>query len=159
LAEVAAQWADRFVTINRRHHPKTPMKFITATIASLPLLLTTLPGQSAPINPCAAPTTTIDLNTCAQKNFEKKDKELNIAYQALMKSLTPSKPIGMINYPEVRRQLTNAQQDWIRFRDNDCDAKYRLRQDGTIRTIVYLSCKTEHTELRTKQLRNWAGTL
>jgi uncharacterized protein YecT (DUF1311 family) len=136
------------------------MKFITATIAALPLLLTTtIPGQSAPVVNCAAPTTTIDLNTCAKKDFEKKDKELNIAYQALMKTLTPSKPIGMINYPEVRRQLTNAQQDWIRFRDNDCDAKYRLRQDGTIRTIVYLSCKTEHTEQRTKQLLNWPGTL
>jgi uncharacterized protein YecT (DUF1311 family) len=132
------------------------MNRILATIAAL--LLTAVPSQSAPSpNICAAPTTTIDLNTCAQKDFEKKDKELNIAYQALMKSLTPSKPIGLINYPEVRRQLTNAQQDWIRFRDNDCDAKYRLRQDGTIRTIVYLSCKTEHTEVRTKQLRNWAG--
>jgi uncharacterized protein YecT (DUF1311 family) len=158
LAEVVAQSTHQFVTINQRHHPEISMKFITATIAVL--LLTAVPSQSAP-NPniCAAPTTTIDLNNCAQKDFEKKDKELNVAYQALMKSLTPSKPIGMINYPEVRRQLTNAQQDWIRFRDNDCDAKYRLRQDGTIRTIVYLSCKTEHTELRTKQLRNWAGTL
>ncbi len=138
------------------------MNRIFSAIAALPLLLTTtIPGQSAPTvpapTPCAAPTTTIEMNNCAQKAYEKKDNELNVAYQALMKSLTPAKPIGMINYPEVRRQLVNAQQDWIRFRDNDCDAKYKLRQDGTIRTIVYLTCKMEHTDLRTKQLKNWAG--
>jgi uncharacterized protein YecT (DUF1311 family) len=133
------------------------MKIIPAAIAAL-TLTTAIHVQSAPTpNICAAPTTTIDLNNCAQKNLDKKDKELNVVYQALMKTLTPSKPIGMINYPEVRRQLVNAQQDWIRFRDNDCDAKYRLRQDGTIRTIVYLGCKTEHTELRIKQLQNWTG--
>jgi uncharacterized protein YecT (DUF1311 family) len=126
----------------------------TLSIASLSL---THPVQSAASDPCATQRNTIEMNQCAQQNLDKKDKELNAVYQTLMKTLTPSKPIGMINYPEVRRQLINAQQDWIRFRDNDCDAKYRLRQDGTIRTIVYLGCKTEHTELRIKQLRNWAG--
>lgn len=108
-------------------------------------------------NPCAAAVTTIEMNNCAQKEFEKKDKELNVAYQALMKSLTPSKPIGTINHAEVRAQLIKAQQNWIQFRDNDCNAKYQLRQDGSIRNLVAIACKSEHTELRTKQLRNWTG--
>jgi uncharacterized protein YecT (DUF1311 family) len=137
------------------------MKFIAAPIATLMFVLTltaTVPARSAPAdNSCANATTTIELNNCAQKEFEKKDRELNVAYQALMKSLTPSKPIGTINYAEVRSQLIKAQQSWIQFRDNDCNAKYRLRQDGSIRNLIALECKMEHTDVRIKQLKDWVG--
>jgi uncharacterized protein YecT (DUF1311 family) len=106
--------------------------------------------------PCATQRNTIEINECAAGKLAAKDKELNAAYDKLLKTLAPKYKEDTTDYAAIKEKLVDAQRDWIKFRDNDCDAKYRLNASGTIRGLVSLNCKIEHTELRTKQLRRWS---
>jgi uncharacterized protein YecT (DUF1311 family) len=75
--------------------------------------------------------------------------------QALLKSLTPDGKAGSTDYASTRRLLQQAQRSWMQFRDSDCRAKYTLKAASSIRDIAALGCQIEHTELRTKQLKDW----
>lgn len=101
---------------------------------------------------CDKAMTTPDMNECARLAFEKADKELNAAYKVVMNSLSKSET-GSTQHRDAKNSLIAAQRLWISFRDKDCDAVFNYWRDGTIRTGLYLACKTDHTKLRTKQLR------
>ena len=112
-------------------------------------------GQSA--DPCKSQNNTLEIDECGKLTLKAKDKELNQAYQALLKSLKPDNKGDDTNFAEVKKRLLEAQRAWITFRDNDCKAKLTLWASGTIRGAMYLGCLTERTEQRTKELRNWAN--
>jgi uncharacterized protein YecT (DUF1311 family) len=119
-------------------------------------LLATTPAFAEEADPCATQRNTLEINECAAGKLAMKDKELNAAYDKLLKSLAPKYKEDATDYTAIKEKLVEAQRDWIKFRDNDCDARYRLNAGGTIRGLVALNCKIEHTELRTKQLRRWS---
>jgi uncharacterized protein YecT (DUF1311 family) len=132
-----------------------PIMKLTAIFFSSALLATASAfAESA--DPCATQRNTIEINECAAAKLAAKDKELNAAYDMLLKSLAPKHKEDTTDYAAIKEKLVEAQRDWIKFRDNDCDARYRLNAGGTIRGLVSLNCKIEHTELRTKQLRRWS---
>lgn len=119
-------------------------------------VLATAPAFAEEADPCATQRNTIEVNECAAGKLAAKDKELNAAYDKLMKSLAPKYKEDTTDYAAIKEKLVEAQRDWIKFRDNDCDAKYRLNASGTVRGLVAINCKIEHTELRTKQLKRWS---
>ena len=128
-----------------------------STMRCLGAVLLLLPGgvlAQLAADPCRT-LNTVEINRCAEQTLARRDKELNAAYQALLKSLTPEGKANGIDYPGTRRLLQQAQRSWVQFRDNDCRAKYTFNAGGTIRDIAALGCQIEHTELRTKQLRDW----
>ena len=106
-------------------------------------------------DPCKTQDNTIEINECGKIELAKKDKELNAAYQALMKRLAPSDKSDDTKYGDIKKQLVEAQKNWIKYRDADCSAKYTLYEQGSIRGIVHLSCLKEKTEQRTKELLVW----
>lgn len=108
-------------------------------------------------DPCAGTSNTIETMECLAKVFKARDRELNEAYQALLKELSPSVTGDATDYPGIRKELAEAQRAWVRFRDSDCNAKYKFWEQGTIRGIMYASCRIEHTEQRTAQLKKWAN--
>ena len=120
---------------------------------SLALTSTSVGAQGS--NPCGQYMTTYDIEQCLEKTLKARDNELNSAYQQLIKSFRPLGSYDKTNYPAVRKHLMDAQLAWIKFRDNDCRAKYTLWEEGTIRGIKSLSCRIDHTELRTQQLKAW----
>ena len=132
------------------------ISIITAAF-SVALGLTSLSSVAAEqaADPCKTQANTLEINECGKQELAKKDKELNAAYQQLMKKLTPADKSDDTNYAEVKKQLMEAQRNWIKYRDADCSAKYTLYQQGSIRGIVHLSCLREKTEQRTKELLNW----
>jgi uncharacterized protein YecT (DUF1311 family) len=132
-----------------------PIMKLTAIFFSSALLATTT-AFAAESDPCATQRNTIEINECAAAKLAAKDKELNAAYDKLLKTLAPKYKEDTTDYAAITEKLVEAQRDWIKFRDNDCDAKYRLNAGGTIRGLVSLNCRIEHTELRTKQLRRWS---
>ena len=91
-------------------------------------------------NPCASANNTIEINECAQNVLKIKDAELNKAYQALLKSLNSSMSGDTTDYAAVKRELSEAQRAWIKFRDSDCNAKYKFWEQGSIRGTVFLAC-------------------
>lgn len=107
-------------------------------------------------NPCANEENTIEINKCLDRLFKEKDRELNRAYQSLLKDLSPSDSSDTTDYPAVRKGLADAQRAWVIFRDSDCGALYKYWEAGSIRGIKYGYCRIEHTERRTIQLRAWA---
>jgi len=122
------------------------------------LLCTSLNSAFADNNsndPCKTQANTIEMNECGKQTLAQKDKELNLAYQKLMKKLAPGDKYDDTNYTGAKKLLIEAQQNWIRFRDADCKGQYTLNEGGTIRGIVYLGCLTERTEQRTKELNRW----
>ena len=108
-------------------------------------------------DPCATQRNTQEIDACGVKTLKEKDKELNTAYQKLIKSLAPSDKFDDTDYTSVKAQLTKAQRAWIVYRDNDCKAQYTQSASGTIRGAVYNGCMAERTEQRTKELLKWGA--
>lgn len=64
-------------------------------------------------------------------------------------------PGDTTDYAAIKKELAEAQRAWITFRDRDCSAKYKFWDQGTVRGLVYTSCRIEHTEQRTSELKKW----
>jgi len=105
-------------------------------------------------DPCVTQRNTIEMNECAQKQFEQGDRQLNQAYQTLLKKLSQKDEQDM-HYSAVKQYLVAAQRAWVTFRENDCKAMYTYNEGGTIRTIAYLGCMTSHAAERTKDLQEF----
>jgi uncharacterized protein YecT (DUF1311 family) len=125
------------------------------TIFNLVLMFAAANVCALAADPCATQANTMEINACGKLTLVKKDKELNAAYQNLMKRLTPDGKGDDTDYAAVRKHLVEAQRNWIKFRDDDCQGMLAFYESGTIRGAVYLSCLTNRTEQRTKELLSW----
>ena len=108
----------------------------------------------APIS-CANPTSTLEINQCAMREYKLRDRELNEAYKALTASLKPDGAGDDTDYSAVKAQLVAAQKAWVVFRDADCGALRKYYEQGTIRTAMHVGCLIERTDQRTKELKAW----
>jgi uncharacterized protein YecT (DUF1311 family) len=131
------------------------MNYPIISIAML-LLMTPALGiaQSKQVDPCYQGNT-VEINQCLGNRLEARDKALNAAYGALLKRIDASDPTDGLDYQAVKRQLVEAQRAWISFSKNDCQARYDLYANGSIRGAVYTGCMIAHTERRTQDLSRW----
>jgi uncharacterized protein YecT (DUF1311 family) len=107
-------------------------------------------------DPCKTLNNTIEIDECAKIGLVKEDKKLNVAFQKLLKDIvSPGKSDGT-DYEGSKKMLIEAQRNWIKFRDADCKGQLILNASGTMRGVIYLSCLTDRTEQRTKELTKWA---
>lgn len=113
------------------------------------MLFTGSAFASAPQVGCNNAITTIEIGACKQQ-------DLKVAEKTLAKYLQQ----GAIRYQDdaaVIEQLEAAQQHWLAYRKTSCDAQYQIWRDGTIRSLIALSCQIEMTEQRT--LHVWQNYL
>ena len=103
---------------------------------------------------CENALTTRDMEKCIAIDFDKTEVTLNQTYQHLVKQLTQP-DTEQENYTEYRNKLLNAQRAWIKFRDADCETQYALNSSGSIRNIVYLSCKQQRAKQRISELNRY----
>lgn len=94
----------------------------------------------------------------AQAVYERADSELNIVYQQLVKKMSQP-PSEYLDYPTLKTKFIEAQRQWVRFRNNECDAWYVINQAGTGRNADQMTCLVARTKDRTKQLKEWAAYL
>jgi len=129
------------------------MKLFPCAIA---LFFTLGAGGAHAADPCATQNNTLEINACAEAQFDAQDKRLNEAYRTLLNALPDTNDPG-ISGDSPRRMLIKAQRKWLEFRDADCGAKYQLYAGGTIRNWTQLNCLRERTEQRVKELaeREW----
>ena len=122
---------------------------------SLCALLCVMPACANDVTvDCANASSTLEINHCAKLELDEAERELNQAYQKLVKQL--SQPdTETDNYTELRQSLKDAQRAWIKFRELDCDTQFLLYGSGTIRTVAYLGCMRERAEQRTKELNHY----
>lgn len=94
----------------------------------------------------------------AQATFELTDHQLNVSYQQLIKKMSQPKD-DYLDYPALKIKFVEAQRQWVRFRDKECDAWYLINQAGAQRNTDQMACLIQRTKERTGQLKEWFSTL
>ena len=98
---------------------------------------------------CNDAMTTPQINYCAGVELEKAELEMN-AY------LTKSKEHNEED-PELIKAIQVAQTAWENYASAHCDSIYTSWREGTIRGVMFLSCKTKVTKQRTHEI--WSNFL
>jgi uncharacterized protein YecT (DUF1311 family) len=102
---------------------------------------------------CANATTQLDLNQCAQADWEAADAKLNDAYKtaiALLKEWDSALPAEEKGGAEALRE---AQRAWITFRDKTCEAEGYAMKGGSAAPLLIYGCMRRVTEARTADLQ------
>jgi uncharacterized protein YecT (DUF1311 family) len=118
------------------------------------LLLGAAPLCSSAKDACSNALTTPEINDCARQDLNKAEQKLNDTYKKVVASLNQPDNEST-KYSEVKKALIESQRAWVTFRQRDCDALFQLNAGGTIRTVVFLGCMTQHAEQRAKSLKNY----
>jgi uncharacterized protein YecT (DUF1311 family) len=124
--------------------------------ASAAILLTALPvtARDAHVIDCANATSTVEMNFCAEEEFDKADAALNKAYQtalAAIPSLAGEHPFDAKSWENALRA---SQRAWLAFRDAECDQHVPMFwTGGTGTSSAVTGCTTEKTRARTEELK------
>ncbi|MBC7750695.1 MAG: DUF1311 domain-containing protein [Candidatus Saccharibacteria bacterium] len=97
---------------------------------------------------------TREIEYCANREFQKADRKLNVTYNQALALIKANSAISPMD-KSMRHKFVKAQKLWISFRDAECSAHYTYYIDGTIRGLMFISCKTQLTEQREKDLREF----
>ncbi|MGY8869044.1 MAG: lysozyme inhibitor LprI family protein [Pseudomonadales bacterium] len=93
---------------------------------------------------CDKAMTTIEINHCAGLVLESAENEMSIY---LLKSKAHH------HYdPELIKSIEAAQKTWSAYAQAHCDSIYTMWREGSIRGVMYLSCKTNITKQRTHDI-------
>ncbi len=94
---------------------------------------------------CGSATTTPEINQCTSRQARLADRKLNQAYQQLRPKLSSKQ----------MQRLTQAQLNWIKFRDTTCEYELGEWEGGTGASSAYSSCLARVTEQRTADLQRY----
>ncbi|EJM28377.1 lysozyme inhibitor LprI family protein [Pseudomonas sp. GM25] len=83
-----------------------------------------------------------DLIICGQQSFEKVDAVLNEQYKKALVSLAPAD----------KKQLTDVQKKWVRFKEAYCEDIYQSALPGAEAPIEKLGCLVQTTNARLGEL-------
>ncbi len=120
---------------------------LQAVIAASVSLFSTHPAspQLAQGVNCAKATTTVEINECTSRQAKVADRKLNQVYQQLRPKLSSKQ----------RQRLTQAQLDWIKFRDRTCEYEAGQLEGGTAASFTYFLCLARVTTQRTADLQRY----
>lgn len=106
---------------------------------------------------CKNAVTTFDLNECADLDYKAADRRLNEAYHQALARIDKLglPPEGLRAY---RQALQDTQRKWIPFRDAECELARFDAYGGTMATMIGISCLTNQTERRIKDLQGIAAS-
>lgn len=120
--------------------------------ATLVLCLARPPQAQAQVPDCAQAVTQLDLNLCAEADWQRADRDLNEAYAAamdLLKSWEGDLPENLRGGPET---LRTAQRAWISYRDAACAAEGYAMRGGSAEPLLVYGCLARLTEARARDL-------
>jgi uncharacterized protein YecT (DUF1311 family) len=102
---------------------------------------------------CGKASTTVELNYCSERAYQRADEELNDAYQAALKQIRASAGDAPYDAKSWEEALRASQRAWIAYRDAECKGLVPMEwSGGTGTTTAVNGCMTELTEARTKML-------
>jgi uncharacterized protein YecT (DUF1311 family) len=100
-------------------------------------------AQATPEVDCKNANSTVEINYCAGLQYQAADRKLNQTYQQTKSALTASE----------QEKLITAQQDWINYRDRNCNFAVRNNEGGTGYSAFLSGCLQRMTEQRTAALQ------
>ncbi|AGK57815.1 hypothetical protein HYPDE_30703 [Hyphomicrobium denitrificans 1NES1] len=128
-------------------------------LAIIVLLLSLGSGSAHAENiDCANASSTVEINFCAEKDFQAADKTLNAAYEAALASINGRDLEKPYDAKSFEAALRASQRAWLAYRDADCkDLVAQEWSAGSGTTSASLGCMTEKTMQRTKELKERYG--
>lgn len=93
---------------------------------------------------CPDAGTTYELGVCLAEQLEQQEVELQ-HYLAEARARYADNEL-------IVESIDKAQQSWLNYRHEQCSSIYNIWRDGTIRSIMGLSCSIRMTKLRTHQI-------
>ncbi len=100
---------------------------------------------------CARAVTQMEMNFCAEQDWQAADRVLNAAYAEAMAALKAWDRANAGPFPEADR-LKKAQRAWISYRDLACESEGYPMRGGTAEPLLIYGCLARMTEARTKDL-------
>ncbi|MBO9099223.1 MULTISPECIES: lysozyme inhibitor LprI family protein [unclassified Rhizobium] len=108
---------------------------------------------------CSKAETQMDMNICAEQDFDTADAELNTQYKKTRASLQAVDADLEADMKGAEKALLAGQRGWIAYRDGHCDAEGFQARGGSMEPMLVSSCKATMTRLRTKELKEMAEGL
>jgi uncharacterized protein YecT (DUF1311 family) len=106
---------------------------------------------------CADPQSQLEMNMCAEVDFERADAELNQVYrEEIAGARAADREIDRQSdqRPTEEAKMREAQRAWLIFRDAQCTVEgYDEARGGSMEPMVYSGCRARLTRARTAQLR------
>jgi uncharacterized protein YecT (DUF1311 family) len=106
------------------------------------LLFISVPVLAA--DKCPDADNTYELGLCMAEQLEQQEVELQ-HYLAEARARYQDNEL-------IMESIENAQQSWLAYRLQQCSSIYNIWSDGTMRSIMGLSCSIRMTQLRTHQI-------
>ena len=126
-----------------------------ATLLLAVALQASLDAQAREHN-CADPQAQLDMNFCAELDFERADAELNRIYRqevADARRMDQEIERSVDQRPTSEAMLREAQRAWVTFRDAQCTYEgYQEARGGSMEPMVYHGCRARLTRERIAQL-------
>jgi uncharacterized protein YecT (DUF1311 family) len=123
------------------------MRIFWTTVAAVAVISSAACARDMlyPMQDCNRANTQLDLDQCAQANFEAADRRLNEVYHAAMDAAGDE---------GTRTQLRDSERAWIAFRDRECARQVGPREGGgSIWPMNLANCLEEKTAKRIRELR------
>ena len=111
---------------------------------------------AAPALNCKDPQAQLEMNMCAQRDFERADTELNAQWRATAVGMRESDRGIDRKYdrePGYFETLLAAQRAWITYRRQHCLGESFEARGGSLSPLLFSTCMSELTRERTKQLK------
>jgi uncharacterized protein YecT (DUF1311 family) len=108
---------------------------------------------------CSDAQTQMDMNVCAEIDFERADAALNAAWrEAIAAARASDREIDTSDHrPTEEAKMREAQRAWLIFRDAQCTVEgYDEARGGSMEPMIYSGCQARLTRERTAQLRQGA---
>ncbi|MBZ9806659.1 MULTISPECIES: lysozyme inhibitor LprI family protein [unclassified Mesorhizobium] len=96
---------------------------------------------------CADAKDQATMNQCADASFRKSDKKLNELYKQIETRLKDD--------ADTKKLLVQAQQDWIKFRDAECNFQTAGAAGGSVVPMLLSMCMDGLTQSRVKDFEGY----
>jgi uncharacterized protein YecT (DUF1311 family) len=106
-----------------------------------------LPTAALAKDKCADAQDQATMNQCADVAFKQSDKKLNELYKNIETRLADD--------ADTRKLLVQAQRDWVRFRDAECDFQTSGAAGGSILPMLVAQCRDGLTQSRIKDFEGY----
>jgi uncharacterized protein YecT (DUF1311 family) len=117
----------------------------TIYISGFTALSSILPVSAETQINCVDLKSNAEYKECAYREYQAADRKLNQVYKPIFSSLTG----------KHRQQLVNAQSNWIKFRDANCDFEVYQTRGGSVSSGFLSTCLERMTWSRTRELQEW----
>ncbi len=127
-------------------------------IAACLLVVAAAPAGAQEDLDCENAVAQVELNICADQDYQKADAELNKVWKEARrtaKEVDADQPSNEMKGAEAA--LLAAQRAWITYRDRNCELAGFDARGGSMEPMLVSGCLAEMTRARTKELRSFTG--